>query len=125
MFSAMPKCATWMQRVTAIADQHGRVITAAGRILPASEGFGYKAVNHVCQGSAADVMYDTVVRMERDGLGDHLQLAIHDEVVVDTEVAGEVQRIMETPPEFLSTWAGRSPRLRTDRADLGHSWAKP
>jgi len=82
-------------------------------------------LSHNCiQGSAYDVLAHTIWEMERAGLGDALHLAMHDEVVVDTAVADEVQRIMVTPPPFLIEWAQRVPVLRTDRADMGHSWAK-
>jgi DNA polymerase-1 len=99
-------------------------ITAGGRILPVDEGGVFKAVNYTIQGSAYDVLAHTIVMMEERGIGDALQLAMHDEVVVDTPVADEVRRIMETPPPFLVMWAQRKPILRTDRADMGHAWAK-
>lgn len=124
MFEAMKRCERWMFRVQDIAAQHGRVITAGGRILPVDEGGIFKAVNYVVQGSAYDVLAHTICEMERRGIGDRLQLAMHDEVVVDTEVAEEVQRIMVTPPPFLIEWAERTPVLRTDRNDMGHAWAK-
>jgi len=124
MFDAMKRSERWMAKVQEVAYNCGRTITAGGRILPVDEGGVFKAVNYTVQGSAYDVLAHTIVTMEREGLGDHLQLAMHDEVVVDTEVAEQVQRIMLTPPEFLVEWAGRVPVLRTDRADMGHAWAK-
>jgi DNA polymerase-1 len=120
----MKRCERWMFKVQDIAAQHGRVPTAGGRILPVDSGYEYKAINFVVQGSAYDVLAATICEMERRGVADHLQLAMHDEVVVDTEVANEVQQIMLTPPPFLTEWAQRIPILRTDRADLGHAWAK-
>lgn len=124
MFSAMPQCAKWMSQVTSVAERHGRVITAGGRILPVTTDGSYKSVNHVVQGSAYDVLADTILRLEDAGLGDAVYIAMHDELVVSTEHAAEVQRIMTTPPEFLCRWAGRTPVLRTDRADMGGHWAK-
>lgn len=125
MFSKMARCERWMLKVEEIARNFGRVVTIAGRILPVDEGGVFKAVNYSIQGSAYDVLAHTIVTMEEQGLGDHLQLAMHDEVVVDTEVAEEVQEIMATPPPFLLKWTGgRMPVLRTDRADMGAAWAK-
>jgi DNA polymerase-1 len=124
MLAAMPRSGKWMSQVQQIADIHGRIITAGGRILPVDPGFGYKAINFVVQGSAYDVLAHTICEMDRLGIGDHIQLAMHDEVVVDTQVAEQVQQIMMTPPPFLTAWAGREPVLRTDRADMGASWAK-
>jgi len=124
MFAAMPRCAQWMTKVPAIAEQHGRIITAAGRILPLTDEGSYKSTNHVVQGSAADVLHDALIRIDEAGLGDAVYLAMHDELVVATPAAADVQRIMTTPPEFLCRWAGRVPTLRTDRADMGSSWQK-
>ncbi|MBV9869112.1 MAG: hypothetical protein JO214_00575 [Frankiaceae bacterium] len=124
MFLAMKRCERWMAKVQEVAWASGRTITVGGRILPVDEGGVFKAVNYTVQGSAYDVLAHTIVTMEREGLGAHLQLAMHDEVVVDTAVAEEVQRIMVTPPPFLTAWAEREPVLRTDRADMGHAWAK-
>jgi len=126
MMSAMPECAKWMAKVTSTAERYARVITAGGRILPVGGGgqYAYKSVNHVVQGSAYDVLADSVIRLEEDGLGDHFQLAMHDELVVDTPVAEEAQKIMATCPTFLEKWAGRSLTLRTDRSDMGHCWLK-
>ncbi|AHJ88351.1 DNA polymerase I [Mycobacterium phage Hosp] len=124
MFNAMRRSARWMTMVQEIAETHGKVITAGGRILPVDLGGVFKAVNYVVQGSAYDVLAATIIEMDRRGISQHLQLAMHDEVVVDTEVAEEVQQIMLTPPPFLIKWAERTPVLRTDRADMGHAWAK-
>ena len=33
MLATMPRCAKWMSRVQEIGGQHGKVVTAAGRIL--------------------------------------------------------------------------------------------
>jgi DNA polymerase-1 len=113
-----------MTRVSSIAENYGMVPTADGRILPVDSGGVFKAVNYVVQGSAYDVLAHTICEMERQGIGDHIYLAMHDEVVVSTECADEVRHIMETPPPFLTSWAGRVPVLRTDREDLGSTWQK-
>jgi len=124
MFAAMRRSAKWMTMVQEIAETHGKVITAGGRILPVDNGGSFKAVNYVVQGSAYDVLAASIEEMWRRGISGHLQLAMHDELVVDTTVAAEVREIMLTPPPFLIQWAERTPVFRTDRADMGHAWAK-
>lgn len=124
MFAAMPACERFMSKIEDIGFQYGRIVTAGGRILPIDPDGIYKAVNYICQGSAYDVLAWTICEVDRQGMGDHIQLAMHDELVVDTPVAGEVQQIMSTMPPFLEHWAGRSITLRTDRADMGHQWLK-
>lgn len=124
MLSAMPRCRDWMTQVESVALNYGKIVTAGGRILPVDQAGVFRSVNYICQGSAYDVLAATIYEMHCQGLSDHIQLAMHDEVIVDTEVADEVQQIMLTAPDFLERWAGRTPTLRTDKADMGHAWAK-
>jgi hypothetical protein len=58
-------------------------------------------------------------------MDDALLAAVHDELVVDTEAADDVQHLMETPPKALVELAGRSPALRVGRVDLGRHWNTP
>lgn len=124
MLSAMPACRDWMAKVESIALNHGKIVTAGGRILPVDQAGSFRAVNYICQGSAYDVMANAIYQMDQQGISDKLQLSMHDELVVDTDVAEQVQKIMVTAPDFLVKWAGRQPVLRTDRADMGSCWLK-
>ena len=83
----------------------------------------HKSVNYNVQGSAYDVLAEALVSIDKAGLGDAVYLAMHDELVVSTEAAGDVEQIMRTPPERLVRFAKRVPVLRTDRADMGDRWA--
>lgn len=133
VMGAMPMTARYMDQVKAFADQNGKAITISGRVLdiprdPETGRFrGYKAVNYTCQGSAYDVLAETLVSLHRAGLSEYVHLAMHDELVVDTRAAAEVQRHMEIPPARLVWWANmraanRVPVLRTDRNDTGRTW---
>ena len=108
-----------VQSVTPLGDIDVVSIQTSTRTMVAN---GY--LSHNCQGSAYDVLAHTICEMDRQGMGDALQLAMHDEVVVDTAAAADVQQIMVTAPPFLERWAGRTPVLRTDRADMGATWQK-
>lgn len=130
MFSAMPSTRAFIDRLRQIGEDTGLILSADGRVLPVPSDprtgavFAYKAVNYFCQGSAYSVLADTIVRLERAGLGDSIHLALHDELVVDTEAAEAVAEIMRTPPEFLLKWTGgRPPVFKTDTADMGTAWA--
>jgi DNA polymerase-1 len=132
IFNAMTGVANLLKKISRIAEQHRVVFTLSGRIIPVpsmtnDEGFekvlAYKAINYLVQGSAYDVLAETLVKIEDTGLGDAVYLAIHDELVVSTSAARDIQQIMETPPERLTWISGRLPVLRTDRADLGERWA--
>lgn len=134
VMSAMRPTSQYMDQVKAFAERNGQAITISGRVLdierdPESGKYrGYKAVNYTCQGSAYDVLAETLVEMKRQGLSDHVQLAMHDELVVDTQAAPYVQQVMQTPPARLTWWANqratqRVPLLRTDMNDMANRWA--
>lgn len=123
-----------------IARDYGVVFTLAGRIAPVPMGRGWvdeetgevgppsravhKGVNYHVQGSAFDVLMETVIAGDDAGLADTLYLTMHDELVTSEDAADEWQKIMQTPPERLCHLAKRVPLLRTDRADMGERWAK-
>ncbi|QIG58977.1 DNA polymerase I [Gordonia phage AnClar] len=126
MLSAMPMCSRFMSQVTQVAEQHGRIVTVGGRILPIDDKGAFRAVNYICQGSAADVMHEAIIEVDKAGLADHIIVAMHDELVIagPEDVAIEVERIMQRPPERLAAWAKRTPILRTDRQSMDHAWQK-
>jgi DNA polymerase-1 len=76
------------------------VITVSGRHLPLDKDRLYAATNYVVQSTARDVLAQAIVDLFDAGLGDHLLLPIHDEVLAQApereaaEVAAEIGRIM-------------------------------
>lgn len=130
MFKAMPKTRGFIDQLRNIGEQHGKIITADGRILTVpkdpktGQRLAYKAVNYFCQGSAYSVLADTLIRLDDAGLSESIHLALHDELVVDTAAAEAVAEVMRTPPEFLLKWTGgRVPVFKTDTNDMGTAWA--
>jgi len=121
---------TAIRAIRNVGDKYGMVQTISGRICPLDRDYrtgnqtflGYKGVNYTVQGSAYDLLAEAIVEMHRRGLDDALYVAVHDELVVATEVAHEVEQIMRTPPEALIQHSGRTPVLRVGRTDLGHYW---
>ena len=59
--------------------------------------------NNVTQATAADVMRETIVRVDKAGL--HSLFSVHDEIIVEGNCFDELHEIMETPPN----WADRLP----------------
>lgn len=131
VFDAMPRIARFTQSLRRDAEQHMKIITLSGRILPIPMGTfdgrrsvqTHKGINYTVQGSAYDLLADALIAIEDAGLGDAVYLAMHDETVVDTTAAPDIRKIMETPPERLCRFAQRTPVLRTDSLDLGERWA--
>lgn len=123
-----------------IARDYAVVFTLAGRIVPIPMGRGWvneetgevgppsravhKGVNFFVQGSAFDILMDTVIRGDDAGLADTLYITMHDELVTSSDAADDWEKIMREPPERLVRLAKRVPLLRTDRADMGERWAK-
>lgn len=130
IFRAMPRARDLMQKWRNIGEEHQKIFTLSGRIVPIPMGEWegrwsvqtHKAINFACQGSAYDVLAETLVAVEEAGLGDAVSLCVHDELVVSQEAAHDIQKIMETPPPRLCELAGRIPVLRTDLAVLGDRW---
>lgn len=134
MFAAMPGCEMFIGKLKAIAEQHRMVPTLGGRILPVPLVFdkrsgkkkvaSYKAVNYFCQGSNADLVYRTILTADAEGWADRILFAMHDELIGDTEVGPEMERVMQSPPTYFARWTDHTPVIRTDRHDLQRAWAK-
>lgn len=130
--NAMPEVVKFLSRARTFATDNGFIRTIDGRCLSipkdTRDGFGkdqfmgYKAMNYVVQGSAYSLLSETINNIYKAGYHDALKLAIHDELVVDTEAAADIQKIMITPPAWLNAAAGREVILRSDSNDMGTCW---
>ena len=124
----MPKTADFLGLARSTAEKCGLATSAAGRMLDVPKDpktgvvFSSKASNYIVQSSAYDVLAEAIVGTETAGLGGAIQLALHDELVVTTEHAERIKAIMETPPGWLTDWAGRTPTIRVDENPMGGSW---
>ncbi len=138
-------------KLQTIAQEYKLIFTLSGRIVPIPAGWWpcwneheshaeivacrkcndkgmrysvavHKGVNYFVQGGAYDLLADSAVEIERQGLGDAVYLFMHDETVCDHEAAHDIRKIMETPPARLIELSKRVPKLRTDMAHLGERW---
>lgn len=83
------------------------VRTHGGRLVRCEGDLVYKLVNFLLQGSAADVLKQKLVEMDRLGLGDYLVLPVHDEVIADVprEDVEEVSHLVEETMGDRDTFA--------------------
>lgn len=135
IFRAAPLLERYIYKLRDIARRHRQMITLSGRIIPIPMGRGFDGgppsvashlgVNYHIQGSAYDLLAETWVSIIEEGLGDAVYFAMHDELVTDSEAAGDIEQIMQRPPERLVWLSGRQPIIRTDMVVLGERWAKP
>jgi len=132
VMATMPRIERASRAIRKASDAFGMVQTMSGRIVPQDPDprtgnrryKGYIGVNHYVQGSCYDLLAESIVAMVDQGMGDHLHLAVHDELIVSSEVADEVEHIMTEPPADMIELAGRVPVLRVGRAELGRSWGE-
>lgn len=130
--SVIPDMRRYFDQVKRAVEEQECVPTISGRILPVGKAVTddgrwrvqtHMGVNYHVQGSAYDVLAETVIACDEAGLSEAIYLTLHDEIVCATAAAGDIRKIMESPPECLVRHAGRTPVLRTDRADVGRAWA--
>lgn len=78
------------------------VVTPSGRHLPLDRDRLYAATNYVVQSTARDLLAQAIVDVFDAGLGDHLLLPVHDELIAQApaadadEVVREIGRLMES-----------------------------
>lgn len=96
------------------------VVTPSGRHLPLDRDRLYAATNYVVQSTARDLLAQAVVDLFDAGLGDHLLLPIHDEILAQAptadaaEVVAEIGRVMDG--DFMGV------RITSDPEVVGPSW---
>lgn len=128
VFQAMPATKAFLDSLRNWGDRYGHTMTADGRLLPIPTDpqgrvMAYKATNYFVQGSASSVLSQTINALHSQGLSGHIQLAMHDELVVTADVADQVRAAMETPPDWLEAFCGHRVVLRTDTNPLPGRWA--
>ncbi|QDF14221.1 DNA polymerase I [Microbacterium phage GardenState] len=96
------------------------VVTVSGRHLPLDRDRLYAATNYVVQSTARDLLAQAIVDIFDAGLGDHLLLPVHDELIGQApaedaeEVIHEIGRLMEST--FYSI------PIKSDPEVYGRSW---
>lgn len=128
VFRSMPETRKFLDSLRNWGERYGHTMTADGRLLPVPTDpqgrvMAYKATNYFTQGSAYSVLSHTINLLHKQGLSGHIQLAMHDELVVTADVADQVRAAMETPPDWLETFCGHHVVLRTDTNPLPGRWA--
>lgn len=107
------------------ARETGKTFTLDGRIIDVPTDLPYKGANFLVQGSAYDMMADTITAVDDAGLDEAIYLSMHDELVTHDDAAAEIQTLMSTPTERFAYLAGRTPALKVDAAKLGDRWRTP
>ena len=118
---AYPRVKRWTRQIVE-QMKYGEplVVTATGRRIPLERRFGYRAVNYMVQSLAADIFKGSLIQLDDAGLGEHLLLPVHDEVIAQAPVADAE----EFAAEMATTMGGHlGPVPITAEGEvLGTSW---
>ena len=101
---------------------HGEplVILPTGREIPLERRFGYRAVNYLIQGLAAEIFKGSLIELHNAGLGDHLLVPVHDEII--TQIREEdAEEFAHTLIDIMSGELGPVP-IEADAEVIGRSW---
>lgn len=89
-FTGVSGAALAMQRAVTdreLNEGRGYIRTHFGRKLYIEEEKGYKSLNYYCQGTAAEILKQGLVRLEEVGLAQYALLPVHDEVIFEVPEA--------------------------------------
>jgi DNA polymerase-1 len=125
-FQEFPKAKQFIRRVIrtgerrVLEDGEPWVKLPSGRRVACDPGYEYRLLACLGQGTGADILKDSLVRMDHEGLTDHLIITVHDEVVLlaDTDIAVDVARA--TVEAMTDTDTFRVPI--TASASVGTTW---
>lgn len=117
-----PGVKRYAKRLQARAE-YGRkeVITPSGRHLPLDRDRLFAATNYTVQSTSRDILAQAIVDVFDAGLGDHLLLPVHDELIAQApaadaeEVIREIGRVMETESFY-------GVKIAADPEVYGRSW---
>lgn len=116
-----PGIKRYSRRLIARAENGNReVVTPSGRILPLDRHRIYAATNYMVQSTARDVLAQALLDIDEAGLGDHLLLPVHDEVIAQAPI-GEGRDLVAALQEAM-TMDFYGVTLDTDGEVYGPSW---
>src|SRR5690606_38061188 len=82
----------------------------------------YKKLNAECQGYAADLLMDAVLRIYEAGYGEHIRMVVHDEILFDVH-KDEAEAFMDKIKGLMESHVDGVDIL-TDPKVCGYRWRK-
>lgn len=107
-FETFPAVQKFMAHTSAQAKKQGYVVSPYHRVYPIERGFEYRATNYMIQGSAADLGKNAMNAIDELSLSPlyrgkiHLQLAIHDELMMEIRKDIHCERTMRVVADRMS-----------------------
>lgn len=105
---AFPEVEQFMETTIAKVKRHGSAVNPYGRIFHIHRGLEYRITNYLVQGTAADVIKEGMLAIDRASLPVDMLMQIHDELLIeaDDDLVGpslfqEVATAMGSAHKFL------------------------
>ncbi len=115
-----PRLARWSKNTIEKARFHGGFMkTPSGRRLPVDRGHEYKLVNHLVQGTAADIFKNGMIEVHKE-YGHLLLLPVHDELIMQV-TEGKADEIGAHVCELMGGVLGEVP-ITAGYKIAGRSW---
>lgn len=116
-----PEIKRYSNKLQRDARANGMVLRSpTGRILALDRDRTYAAINYMIQSTAADVLKNALEALFTAGLGDHLLMPVHDELIAQAPEA-EAEEVAQAIRETMRTEVGSMP-LDSDGVVYGFSW---
>ncbi|QOP64277.1 DNA polymerase I [Microbacterium phage Quenya] len=116
-----PEIKRYSNKLQRDARANGMVLRSpTGRILALDRDRTYAAINYMIQSTAADVLKNALEALFTAGLGGHLLMPVHDELIAQAPEA-EAQEVAGAIRETMRTEIGSMP-LDSDGVVYGWSW---
>lgn len=113
-----PEVAAYSKRLQRDAGYGARaVVTPYGRHLPLDRDRSYACVNYVVQSTARDLLAAALLRIDKAGLGHHVLIPVHDELICQAPEAEAVEVMASIKSLMESTFMGVA--IEADVEDLG------
>ncbi|AXH47335.1 DNA polymerase I [Microbacterium phage Eden] len=116
-----PEIKRWSNKLQRDAKLNGMVMRSpTGRILALDRDRTYAAINYVVQSTAADVLKNAIEALFSAGLGAHLLMPVHDEIIAQGP-RKDADELARTIAETMKSEIG-SMTLDSDAEVYGRSW---
>jgi DNA polymerase-1 len=119
---ALPEIAALQRDINAVYRHHGYIRTWGGRKYRVDQGFEYKLLNALIQGSAADQTKEAIRRLEFSNSSCRLMLQVHDELLVSAP-ARSAKSASEQLREAMCDMSGWDVPMRTD-VSISERWGE-
>lgn len=94
----LPGIRLFMNRMTNRVEREGKICNPLGRTYFLEDQFSYRAVNYLVQGTAADILKNAMIRIDKmlseRWKGAQILLPLHDEIIIEVPLKYHSKKLM-------------------------------